>query len=64
MEQQNLPEGWNLVFKTLFHSYSNLGEIVLPIVKSGDQMGTANLQELPISNLPIARIYCIIRVPA
>ena len=25
MEQQNLPEGWNLVFKMLFHSYSTFG---------------------------------------
>ena len=24
MEQQNLPEGWNLVFKILFHSYSTI----------------------------------------
>ena len=43
---------------------AKLWENVLPIVKSGDQTVTANLRELPISNLPIARIYCIIRVTA
>ena len=44
---------------------AKLWENVLPIVKSGDQTVTANLrEELPISNLPIARIYCIIGVTA
>ena len=38
---------------------ANLREIVPPIVRSGDQMVTANLREPPTSNPPIARTYCI-----
>ena len=49
-------------FKVSTRKTANLPEIVLPNVRSGDQMVTANLRELPTSNPPIARIYCIGKV--
>ena len=46
-------------FKVSTRKTANLPEIVLPNVRSGEQMVTANLRELPTSNPPIARTYCI-----
>ena len=45
-------------FKFWTRKTANLQEIVPPNVRSGDQLITTNLQELPTSNPPIAITYC------
>ena len=50
-------------FKFRTRKAANLRGIIPPIVRTGDQMVNANLQEPPTSNLPIERTYFIDQNP-